>query len=178
MSSTLQLPSIEEQEDDSQVVTEARDDANDRGDASSLSTNGRPEKQQAREAPKDGGDDKNSASLHKLSDFLFSVQHLRLVIEDQDLFQAFESFLNLRRPKSISLLSSCVSLKKALRSVQYADRIMARVPTAGDTTDPTGANCIAMPWVIQDRIDKLLDTVVLLSPTSTPEWSPLRWPIE
>ena len=155
--SSLQLPPIEEQEDDPQLALET---ARDEGRASSFATEGESKEPPLHEASIGPEDDEHSASLHKLSDFLFSTQHLRLVLEDHDLFHAFESFLSLKRPESASLLSSYVTLRKALRSIEYADAVMAGVQTVSDNGNIPKDNCVAMPWVVQDRIDRILDALI------------------
>lgn len=158
-SSSLQLPPIEEQDDDPQVASEADDTAGDEGRAPNLAAEGQSKKAPLQEAGGVPEDDENWKSLLRLSDFLFSTQHLRLVLEDHNLFHAFESFLSLKKPESASLLSSYLSLTKALRSVEYADAVMAGVHIVGDNGDIPKDKCVAMPWVIQDRIDRILDTL-------------------
>ena len=155
--SSLHLPPIEEQEDDPQLASE---NARNEEHASSFATEGEPKKSSLHEAGMGPEDDEHSTSLHKLSDFLFSTQHLRLVLEDHDLFNAFESFLSLKRPQSASLLSSYVTLRKALRSVEYADAIMAGVQNVSESGNMPKDNCVAMPWVVQDRIDRILDALI------------------
>ena len=93
----------------------------------------------------------------ELSDLLLSRQHLQLVLEDQDMSEDFKTFIQTHRPESIPALSRYFNLTKALKGILYAESIIKGLEAVECHSLKGEASCVALPWVIQDQIDRTLD---------------------
>ena len=63
------------------------------------------------------------SNIELLSERLFSVDHIRLLLRDPHLFSRFSGFLNKYRPQSANLLQRFVDAQKAVSAVEYANAI-------------------------------------------------------
>jgi hypothetical protein len=70
------------------------------------------------------------ANGEALSDKLFSVEHLDLILRDQDLARPFKSFLESYRPMLVPTLSQYIGSQKAALAVQYANAIVEQMGTS------------------------------------------------
>ena len=98
--------------------------------------------------------------LEVMDGMLFSSQHLKLILEDRNLSEEFRAFITARKPQAVPIFARYLNLEKALRSLQYAEAIVTGLETANDTACATEVGSVAMPWVIQDKIDLALAALV------------------
>ena len=100
-------------------------------------------------------------SPENLCDLLFSRQHLRLVLEDPNISRGFITFVRTYRPGSVTTLTRYINLTKALKSLLYAEAIMHGLEAAKFQPIENDACSFAMPWVIQDKIERILDLLMV-----------------
>ena len=74
--------------------------------------------------------------LERVSDILFSAQHLRTIFSDPSLLLKFTSFLMVYRPQSIPVLIYYLDATKALKAINYANAVTkALEPLPGHELD-------------------------------------------
>ncbi|KAL9127102.1 MAG: hypothetical protein Q9217_003952 [Psora testacea] len=152
------LSPIEEQEDDLQTVSHGR-----RRKGSNIARDNRPVNATPRDLMSDrpGQHPRNAISVEKLSDLLFSRQHLQLVLEDPPMSTEFKKFVQTYRRASIPLLAHYINLTKALKSVCYAEAIMKGLEDINGHVPTEESSSIAMPWVIHGKIERTLDMLLV-----------------
>lgn len=105
--------------------------------------------------------DGQSMSLEKRSELLFCRQHLQIILADQKMSVTFAEFLHSYRPDSVPILAYYLNAIKALRSILYAESIIANhlEPIIGHGWT-SSANNATLPFVIEDKADRALDVLV------------------
>ncbi|KAG8533410.1 uncharacterized protein KY384_002193 [Bacidia gigantensis] len=101
-----------------------------------------------------------ASGIEKLASFLFSRQHLAFVLRDKDLLLKFRLFLTTQRPHSLSRLKCFDRLTKALRCLEYAEAIVRDLKTDNPDQSLVGLGSISMPWLVQDKLELVLDSLV------------------
>lgn len=82
------------------------------------------------------------SDIERLAERLFSVDHLRLILQDQTLCAQFRSFLTKYRPSSVPVLQKYLDTQKALAAVEYAQALAgklspgSRATSLGSSFDP------------------------------------------
>ena len=78
------------------------------------------------------------SNIERLSERLFSIDHLRLILQDSTLSTRFNSFLKKYRPQSARSLDRYFEVQKALSAIDYANAIAQKIgagPSAAVLTD-------------------------------------------
>jgi hypothetical protein len=70
-------------------------------------------------------DQRKEYSLEKRSQTLFSREHLQVIFSDPSLLFKFTAFLTSQRPQSLPMLVYYLDTLKAIRSIHYANAILA-----------------------------------------------------
>ncbi|KAI9819931.1 MAG: hypothetical protein M1827_006501 [Pycnora praestabilis] len=63
------------------------------------------------------------ATVDGLAERLFSEDHLRIILSDQNQFQKFTTYLNRYRPHTVPVLIRYLETQKAIKAVEYANAI-------------------------------------------------------
>ena len=98
--------------------------------------------------------------LEVVDGLLFSSQHLKLILGDRRLSPEFRTFIKARTPQTVPVFARYINLLKALRSIEYAEAIVKGLEAADEKAFATEIGSVAMPWVIQDKIDSVLVNLV------------------
>jgi len=98
--------------------------------------------------------------LEQRSELLFSRQHLQLILADLKLSIKFTEFLRTYRPDSVPILAYYLDVVKALKTVKYAESIINGLEPIPGHEFTTGANSATTAWVLEDKADRALDTLV------------------
>ena len=105
-------------------------------------------------------DNAGQISVETLDDFLFSIHHLKDVLEDREMSVKLKMFLQRHQPSAINHVARFSNLKKALRSLRYAEAIVNDLESSKNATVASKVGMFAMPWVIQEEIDATLNLFV------------------
>lgn len=67
------------------------------------------------------------SNIEWLSERLFSVDHLNLILRDRSFSHKFSTFLNKYQPQSVPLLARYIDTQKAISAIEYANAIADQV---------------------------------------------------
>ena len=98
--------------------------------------------------------------LEQRTELLFSRQHLQLILADLSLSLRFTEFLRTYRPESVPILAYYLDVIKALKTIKYAESIINGLEPIPGHEFTAGANSATMAWVLEDKADRALDTLV------------------
>ena len=98
--------------------------------------------------------------LEQRSELLFSRQHLQLILADLKLSLKFTEFLRTYRPESVPILAYYLDVVKALKTIKYAESIINGLAPIPGHEFTAGTNNATMAWVLEDKADRALDTLV------------------
>ncbi|KAF2761888.1 hypothetical protein EJ05DRAFT_496775 [Pseudovirgaria hyperparasitica] len=95
-----------------------------------------------------------------LAERLFSVDHLKSILEDHALFHKFTIFLNRYQPQLVPLLIRYLDSQKAIAAARYANAIIAQ--RISMDLSPRGGNkgAVSINPSLEDTADQLLQTLV------------------
>ena len=90
-----------------------------------------------------------SITLEKLSELLFSHEHLQTILQEPKLFAKFTAFLNSYRPHNAPVLVRYLETAKALKAIEYANAIAASMKQLDGEQDSynfplTAANAVSL----------------------------------
>ncbi len=81
--------------------------------------------------------------IDTLSEYLFSGEHLRVILKDPNFFLRFTAFLNRYKPHSAPVLVRYLEAQKAMKAVEYANALAETIKLApGEHSSPCRAASI------------------------------------
>ena len=92
------------------------------------------------------------SNIEYLADRLFSVDHLKVILRDPNIFSRFTSFLNKYRPQSTNLLQRFVDTQKAVAAVDYANAVAGQLSR--------GASAAALDRGFESIADSAVENLV------------------
>ncbi|KAL9037880.1 MAG: hypothetical protein Q9214_005506 [Letrouitia sp. 1 TL-2023] len=99
--------------------------------------------------------------LDRLSDQLFSVEHLQILLRDPSLFMRFTAFLNRYMPQTTPILARYLEAQKAIKAVEYANAVAEAIkPIPGDQSTQTACAAAALDATFEGRSRKALEHLV------------------
>ena len=98
--------------------------------------------------------------IETMDESLFSIEHVKQVLEDRDLNVEFQTFLGACQPNAMPHFARFSILTKALRSIRYAEAIVSGLNSVRDAPVTSKIGNFTMPWVIQDKIESTLNIFV------------------
>lgn len=99
--------------------------------------------------------------LDRLSDQLFSVEHLQILLRDPSFFMRFTAFLNRYMPQTTSILARYLEAQKAIKAVEYANAVAEAIkPIPGDQATQTVCAAAALDATFEGRSRKALEHLV------------------
>lgn len=142
-----QLAPIKEQDDE--TLKRRKESEKIRGKSSSSLTSGNTNR---------GPDEakRQDDTLQKLSDYMFSRQHLQSVLEDPHLARQLGAHICSNDPSSLYLLKRMRNLSKALQSIYHAQAILDQLEDHESQIESPIAGKVGMPWVLQEKMEGTL----------------------
>lgn len=99
-------------------------------------------------------------SLEKLSQQLFSREHLEAIFDDPFMLQRFTSFIRTSRAASVPLLVYYLDAVKALKAIDYANSIMATLAPLEGLSFSKSPTKLTANKVLKEKADEAFEELV------------------
>ena len=103
---------------------------------------------------------KQNKSLDSLSELLMSKEHFSTILQDQQLFRRFTSFLSKYRSKTAPLLLQYIETQKALKAIEYANAVAEGVaPITNDKSKKAGLTAARLDPEFEEKNKKAFESL-------------------